>query len=82
MTTVYFDRSIPDDLRRAKLNHDGHLFAYSPNAPSLALVDLARELLSDAFGGKDPRTAQYHYPVEQYARILSEVKPRFIHHPQ
>lgn len=81
MTTVYFDRSIADDQRRAKLNHHGHLFAYSPNPHSLALMNLARELLSDAFGGKDPRNAQHEYPVEEYARILSEVKPKFIHHP-
>ena len=81
MTTVYFDRKIADDTRRAKLNHKGDLFAYSANKHSIALIDVARQLLSDAFGGKDPRRAQYEYPVETFAKILSEVKPKFIHHP-
>ena len=54
MTTVYLDRSIADDQRRAKLNQHGHLFAYSPNPHSLALMNLARELLSDAWRRNAP----------------------------
>ena len=78
---VIFDPSIPDGARRAQL-YDGHLFAYSPTRSSLALVDFARQLLKEAFGDLDPETAQYHLPVEQYASILNELKPKFIHHPE
>ena len=44
-------------------------------------MELARELIRDAFGSLDPETAQYHMPVEQYAAVLAELKPKFIHHP-
>jgi hypothetical protein len=81
MTAIYFDRAIDDDARREAL-YGGALFVYSPNAASLRLVELARGLLADAFGGRDPRTAQDHYDVSDYARILSKVKPSFIHHPE
>jgi len=30
----------------------------------------------------DPETAQFHLPVEKYAAILSDVKPRFHHAPE
>jgi hypothetical protein len=35
-----------------------------------------------AFTPLDPRDAQYHLPVEQYATVLSELKPKLIHHPK
>ncbi len=81
MTAIYFDRAIDDDARRDAL-FNGDLFVYSPNAATRRLVELARGLLVDAFGGRDPRTAQDHYPVEEYAQILAKVKPAFIHHPE
>jgi hypothetical protein len=81
MTAIYFDRRIDDDARRTAL-FNGDLFVYSPNEATMQLVELARSLLVDAFGGRDPRTAQRHYDVKEYAAILSKVKPTFIHHPQ
>ena len=81
MTTVYFDRKIDDDSRR-KMIYDGDLFVYSANEHSLALIELARKLIAEAFPGLDPRTAQDHYPVEKFAEILSKLKPAFIHHPE
>lgn len=81
MNTLFFDSSASDDTRRAQL-YDGHLFAYSPIPSSRALVEFARQLIAEAFGGLDPETAQYHLPVEQYAAILADLKPRFIHHPE
>jgi hypothetical protein len=45
-------------------------------------VEFARQLLVDAFGGRDPETAQHEMPVEDFAALLGEVKPRFIHHPE
>ena len=33
------------------------------------------------FAPHDPQKAQYHLPVERFAGILAELKPKFIHHP-
>ena len=38
-------------------------------------------MIEEAFKGHDPELAQYDMPVEQYAEILSKLKPAFIHHP-
>lgn len=81
MTAVHFDASFDDDRRR-ELLYAGDLFVHRPVPGALALVDLAREMIEQAFAGHDPELAQYDYPVEEYARILSELKPRFIHHPR
>ena len=54
----------------------------SPASPeSLALVEHARSLIAEAFGSKDPQTAQFDTPVEEFAAVLAELKPKFIHHP-
>ncbi|MFO1313562.1 MAG: hypothetical protein U1F41_16020 [Burkholderiales bacterium] len=81
MTTINFDASIDDDSRRRRL-FDGELFVYSPRAASLAMCALAREMASSAFAPRDPRTAQHEMPVEQFAAVLADLKPRFIHHPR
>ena len=81
MNTIYFDQHFTDDERRQKL-YEGHLLVYSPTPGSLALVELARTLIREAFGSLDPETAQYELPVEQYAALLGDLKPRFIHHPE
>src|SRR5581483_5250091 len=81
MNTVFFDSSVSDDTRRAQL-YDGQLHVYSKVQHSHRLVELARQLIRDAFGDLDPETAQYHMPAEQYAAILADLKPRFIHHPE
>jgi hypothetical protein len=81
MNSVLFDSKLDDDRRRAEL-YAGHLFVYAPTPSSLAFVDFAGVLIREAFGGLDPETAQYAMPVEEYAAILSRLKPRFIHHPE
>lgn len=81
MTAIYFDRKIDDDSRRDLL-YKGDLFVYSANEHSLALIEVARKLIREAFPGIDPTTAQDHYPVEEFAQILSKLKPAFIHHPE
>lgn len=80
MNTIYFDAGLHDDQRRARL-YEGHLFVYSATPGSLALVELARRLIHEAFGSRDPETAQYDMPVEEYASVLAALKPQFIHHP-
>ena len=81
MNTIYFDPAFTDDERRRKL-YDGQLIVYSPTTHSAALVDLARTLVREAFDGRDPESAQYGMPVEEYAALLADLKPKFIHHPE
>ena len=81
MTAIHFDRPLDDDARRERL-YAGDLFVYSANEHSLALVELARELIAEAFPGEDPTLAQFTHSVEDYAAILMKLKPAFIHHPE
>jgi len=81
MNTLYFDSPISEAARREQL-YNGQLFVYSPSSSAMALVTLARELIQAAFGDLDPETAQHYLPVERYAAILADLKPRFIHHPK
>ena len=81
MHSVYYDSSVSDDLRRKRL-YDGALFVFSPTPGTLRLVRHARAMIEDAFGGVDPRTAQYEMPVERYVEICAPLKPRFIHDAQ
>src|SRR5262245_27866024 len=81
MTAVWFESALDDDARRARV-YSGEIFVYAPRSPSVQLAELARELLDEAFGGMDPQMAQHQLPVPEFARILSEMKPKFIHHPR
>lgn len=81
MNSIFYDPRIGDDQRRADL-YAGQLFVLSPTQASLALVALADELIREAFSGRDPEQAQFEMPVEAYARVLADLKPRFIHHPR
>ena len=55
---------------------------FSPRPSTLAFIEFARKMIKDAFVPYDPELAQYQMPVEQYAKILGELKPGFIHHPE
>jgi hypothetical protein len=80
MNSIYVDSKLSDDERRQAL-YEGHLFVHSATPSSTALIEHARELIEEAFGDLDPTTAQYELPVEEFAKILADLKPRFIHHP-
>lgn len=81
MTNVHFDAAVADDERR-RLIFAGDLFVYSASSASRELVTFAKAMLQEAFAGMDPEQAQYHMPVQEYARLLGELKPQFIHHPE
>ncbi len=81
MTTVFIDDVKNDFQRRARL-YAGDLCVHAPCALSLELCDFARQLIAEAFRGMDPEFAQFQLPVEQYAGILAQLKPRFIHHEE
>ncbi len=80
MANIHHDATVSDGQRR-ELIYRGDLFTYSPSAASLELVALAREMLSLAFAPRDPEMAQWDMDVEEFARLLGDLKPRFIHHP-
>jgi hypothetical protein len=81
MNAIYIDSNLDDARRREEL-YDGQLFVYSATPSARALVEHAREMVREVFGDLDPPTAQYEMPVEEYAAILTDLKPRFIHHPK
>jgi len=78
---IHVDAAMGDDERRRRV-FDGELFVYSPRRASLALVEFTRELLREAFGSRDPETAQHEMEVKDFAELLGRVKPQFIHHPE
>ncbi len=78
---VHHETALPDDERRTRL-YAGDLFVYAPRATTAALCDFARALAREAFAPHDPELAQHALPVERFAAILAELKPRFIHHPE
>ncbi|WP_310742078.1 MULTISPECIES: phytanoyl-CoA dioxygenase family protein [unclassified Microbispora] len=81
MTVIFSGPLLTDEERRTRL-YEGQVFLYPARPESQALIEFARELIGDAFGGLDPETAQYELPVEKFAAILAELKPKFIHHPR
>lgn len=81
MNSVLFDSMLDDATRREQL-YEGQIFVFSPKPSSVAFCQLAREMTEAAFKPLDPRDAQHNLPVEEYVRILGELKPGFIHHPR
>jgi hypothetical protein len=81
MLNVFFDRKIADDERR-KLLYQGDLFVYSPTETTKAFVEFAGQLAREAFKGLEPQEAQHEMEVEEFAHVLKELKPKFIHHPE
>jgi hypothetical protein len=80
MSVLLANSRINDDVRR-KMLFQGDLFLYSATPASTKLIEFARELIEEAFEGRDPQTAQHEMPVEEFAALLADLKPRFIHHP-
>ena len=81
MNAINFDAQVDDDKRRRGL-YAGQLFVYSPTPGGVALCEHAREMIEEAFAPHDPPEAQHHMEVDDYAAILKELKPKFIHHPR
>lgn len=80
MNTTFFDSGVSEDIRRKQL-YEGQLHVYSPRPSSMELCKFARQMCEESFAPHDPQTAQDHLPVERFAAILAELKPKFIHHP-
>ncbi|MFI6321258.1 hypothetical protein ACIBG8_27230 [Nonomuraea sp. NPDC050556] len=80
MSVILSNSRVNDDARRRML-FQGDVFLYGATPASSKLIEFARELTEEAFGNRDPQTAQHEMPVEEFAALLAELKPRFIHHP-
>lgn len=81
MTTVFFDPPLDEPARRERL-YDGDLVVLSPSPQSAALCAFAQAQIRESFGSLDPELAQYELRVEEFAALLADLKPRFIHHPE
>lgn len=81
MTNVLSNPSFDDDTRREHL-YRGDVVVYGASPSTLALVEFTRGLVEEAFGNLAPELAQYAMDVQDYAALLAELKPRFIHHPR
>ncbi|MDP9168623.1 MAG: hypothetical protein M3O32_21590 [Actinomycetota bacterium] len=78
---IEVDQPVGGAIARAKM-YGGAINITSPSSTTVAFAMFARELIGEAFGGRDPELAQFDLPVADYAAILSGLKPRFIHHPE
>jgi len=78
---IHVDSAADDEQRRSAL-YNGELFVYSPKGSTTALIEFAREMICEGFKGKDPTTAQFEMPVEDFVRVFAPIKPAFIHHPK
>lgn len=76
MTTLYLNRRLSDDDRRARV-FDGDFFLYTDDRGSRALCALAREMTEEAFAGIDPERAQFDMPVEEFIRRVGPLKSGF-----
>lgn len=81
MHTVFSNPSMDDATRRRYL-YSGQVIAYSATPGPVAFTEHARQMIAEAFGDRDPQTAQFDMSVEEFAAVLADLKPRFIHHPK
>lgn len=81
MGSVFIDSTIADEERRTRL-YAGDIFILSPTAGTRALINLARQMLEEAFAPHDPRKIHEKKNAEEVAAILGKLKPQFIHHPE
>jgi hypothetical protein len=81
VTAVFVDAAISDEERRAGL-YSGAIYMYAPSPATLALAELARNMLEQAFAPHDPREIHLHQSAEETAAQLAVLKPAFIHHPE
>jgi hypothetical protein len=81
MNSILIDPEMNDEQRRQSL-YEGQLIVHSPTFSSAKFVQFADEMIKDAFKGRDPESAQFDMEVAEYAGVLAELKPKFIHHPE
>jgi hypothetical protein len=81
VTSVFVDPAYTDDERRHAL-YSGDIVVHTHSRAIEAFIAFTRELIEEAFGGRDPESAQYEMDVDDYIAVLAKLKPAFIHHPE
>lgn len=76
MITLYVNRKVEDDARRAAL-FEGDFFLYTDLSGSEALVRHARDLIAQAFGDLDPEHAQFGMDVDTFVTRVAPLKSEF-----
>jgi hypothetical protein len=71
---------IQDEDRRARI-YSGEVLCMPPRDSVREFVDLAWQMIEEAFNGTDPLKAHEELPVEEYVDILGRLKTRFTHSP-
>ena len=74
---IYYDSAHGDEERRRNI-YKGHIYLYSPKPAVMRLVSLARTMIEDAFGGRNPEKAQYEMAVGDFEALLNKLKPAFV----
>jgi len=80
MGSVFIDSTIADEERRTRL-YAGDIFIQPPTDGTRSLIDLARQMLDEAFAPYDPTRIHEKKSAVEVAVILGKLKPQFIHHP-
>jgi hypothetical protein len=77
--TLYVDARLREEERRQRL-YAGNICAFTPQQTTLALCDVARELIDEAFAPYDPLEAQYHMPADEWVARFAPAAMAFVHH--
>jgi hypothetical protein len=81
-TSVYINRRINDDLRRARI-FDGSIFLYSAPAASNKLAAWAIELIDRGFATqRNVRRAHLELTVQEFVNAAGPMKSTFTNHPR
>ena len=81
MLKIILNLEASDDRRRQTVQ-DGAILLYSGSPESIALANLARDMVSEAFDGRDPEHAQEDLAVEDFVQIVGPMKSRFTNAPE
>lgn len=74
---LFLDSAHSDDDRRRRI-YQGQIYLYSPRQAVLEMVNLARQLIEEAFYPLNPETAQYEMDVKEFEALLNKLKPQFV----
>ena len=74
---LYLDSTHSDEKRRENL-YKGQIYLYTPRQSVMKLVTLARTMIEDAFGGRNPELAQHEMEVGAFEALLMKLKPQFV----
>ena len=78
---IVFNPSCSDQKRR-ELAYSGALLVLPATATSMALTEHARQMICQAFSGRDPRHIHRALAVPETVDIMTRLKPAFIHHSE